>query len=92
MGCPKVNIRCGNHSGQPERLGEGQGTYADYPNIRKQSPRVGRGLLKPQIACTAILKVNIRHRNLSGGLERPGKVRDLYIDYLNIRRGDPRLG
>ncbi len=55
MSFPKVNIRCGNQSGQPERPGEGQGTYSDYPNIRKGGPSIGRVILKPWIACTAFL-------------------------------------
>jgi hypothetical protein len=55
MGFPKVNIRCGNQSGRPERPGEGQGTYSDYPNIRKGGPSIGRVILNSQIACTAFL-------------------------------------
>jgi hypothetical protein len=65
--------------------------YSDYPNIRKGGPSIGRVILKPWIACTAFLQVNYSCRNLSGGPERPGKVVDSYIDYINIRRGDLRL-
>jgi hypothetical protein len=91
MGFPKVNIRCGNHFGWPERPGEGQGTYSDYPNIRKGALSIGRVILNSQRACTAFLSVNISCRNLSDVPERPGKVGDSYIDYINIRGGDPRL-
>ena len=53
--------------------------------------RVGRAILKPWNTHTGFPELNIRCRDVSGGLRRLGKGLGSYIDYPNIRKGIPRL-
>jgi hypothetical protein len=52
---------------------------------------VSRVILKPWNTHTGFPEVNIRCRNVSSELRRPGKGPGSWIDYPNIRKGVPRL-
>ena len=53
--------------------------------------QVGRAILKPRNTHTGFLELNIRCRDVSGELRRPGKGLGSQINYPNIRKGIPRL-
>jgi hypothetical protein len=52
---------------------------------------VGRAILKPQNTHTGFPELNIRCRDVSGKLSRPGKGLGSWIDYPNIRKDILRL-